>query len=719
MSKYGELELKRFYYSPEDDILVSFFIPVLKTAVEYDRAVGFFSSSSLVEASVGICEMAKKGGTIRIITSPRLSQEDVEAIKSGYDLVQISTESLIKNFGNPEDKESLDRLSFLSNLVASGVLQFKIAVLSDSDGIGTMFHPKFGIVKDEKGNMVSFSGSLNASVNGLGGNWEQMHVATLQDNPQDVIELKEKFDEIWNGNNQNLIVFDFPKVARELLLSYQSDIGEVDLDQELLKKYNKRQSIYFKSPSKFTLRPYQQQAINKWFDCNFHGIFNMATGTGKTKTALCALESLYNEVDLPIYTIIVAPQKHLVDQWVEEVKEFDVNPIVGHSESPSLDWQQEFRRSVMRFNNNPRNQCLVTTVSSFSSAEIQEWVKKISRLAVVMDEAHNMGSYNRLKKLPDNAQYRLALSATIDRYNDKRGSEQLKDYFGEECICFPIDMAIGRYLTKYMYYPVACEYSSQEYDKFIQMNERLETILTSSLKKSSKEAAIVEYKLHTYALNAQINSKFDNLESLLKERSSNDHMLIYCGKTRIDESEDYSGSSKEEGMKIIDKTSQLVGMNGLGIKISRVTYQESLSDRREIFANFEKGDIDGIVAISCLDEGVDIPSIKTAFIMTSGDNPREYIQRRGRVLRQYDGKEYAEIFDFIVTPRKLSTVSFDGMHRDLELKMLAKEIRRMKEFSRVSSNPEITKKMFEDISLAYGISVDDIERIYGGDKDGY
>ena len=715
MSEYESLALKRYYFSPEDNIPCSFFIPVLERSMKYDRAAGFFTSSSLVEISVGVYSLAKRGGKIRIITSPRLTKEDIVAIKSGYDLLEICSNSMVNNFDMPKDKESLDRLSFLSKLVATGTLEFKVAITKNLDQYpNSMFHAKFGIIYNDNGDMISFSGSMNASANGIGGNWDHIHVSSYNEYPQDVLELKDKFEELWNGKNTNIFTMDFPKVAQDLIKSFHVESGEINLDQELLRKYTKTDSIYFRSPDWLEIRPYQQSAIFSWFDHENVGIFNMATGTGKTKTALCALERLYNEhPDDPIYTVIVAPQKHLVDQWAEEVKTFNVVPIVGHSESNSNDWKADFRRSVMLFKNKPKNSCLVTTISSFSSKEVQEWLLKIKNLAIVVDEAHNMGSYNRLRKLPEHAKYRLALSATVERYKDEFGTIQLKRYFGEECINLPIEEAIGKYLTNYKYYPIMCVYNENEYSQFIQSNETLDVILASSVSKADKQAAKNEFALRSYTLNAKVQSKFDNLCNLLKNHLNDDHMLIYCGKTRMDDEGNCDAESQSEGIKVIDKTSQLVGINGLGFKVSKVTYKESLKERREIFNNFETGRVAGIVAISCLDEGVDIPSIRSAYILTSSDNPREYIQRRGRVLRKCAGKEFAEIYDFVVIPRKLSDVSYTNFHAQLELRMLAKEIRRMVEFSRISLNPLDSEEIFSEISNAYHTTIEEILDTYG------
>ncbi len=721
MNNLKDVEFKNFYFPPKDDIIRQFFIPALKNSDRYDRASGYFTSSSLVEISIGVCDLASRGGKIRIITSPRLNQEDISAIKKGYDLIQTVGTSMVNSFENPDDATSLDRISLLSELIAAGILKIKIAVMRNLDDYpDAVFHPKFGIMTDSFGNKAAFSGSMNESKNGMGGNWEFIEVSSASANNEErIATLSKKFEDLWNNSDESVMVLEMPQVVQDLIGGYR--VGEInlDLDKKLLEKYDCiPKSRYFKSPKELIKRPYQKDAIKNWLEHDGRGIFNMATGTGKTKTALCALEELYNDhPDENIFTIIVAPQKHLVDQWGEEVKSFGVIPIIGHSDSSSGMWKDKFRRHMSLYERSPRNSCLITTISSFSSTEIQKWISKIKNLAIVVDEAHNMGSINRLTKLPPNAKYRLALSATIDRHNDALGTEKLKKYFGEECINLPIESAIGTYLANYLYHPIECNYSEEEYSQIVESNEKLDQILSNPYaSEREKTSAKNEYIEYSYSLNAKMLSKFSALEKLMMGFENKNHFLVYCGKTKTDEEGDFDKNSHSNFLKVIDKASRILGLNGLGFKISRITYEENAQERKRIIKEFDNGEIDGIVAISCLDEGIDIPSIRTAVIMSSNNNPREYIQRRGRVLRLSPGKDYADIYDLIVIPKSLDSDRSLGEHSGLEMKALSKEILRMKEFSRISLNPEETENVFKRISKAYKITIEDLLNTYGEDQ---
>ena len=724
MNGFDDLFLKDFYFPP-DDVIRDFFIPTLKKSNYYLRATGFFSSTSLVEMSIGICDLVSRGGSIKVITSPRLSEEDVLAIKNGYDMYQAIGNSMIRDFEKPIDCESLNRLSLLSELIARGILNIKIAIMRNVDQYpNSIFHPKFGIMGDAYGNKIAFSGSMNETRNAMIANWDMVEVYRSKDiESKRTKVLEDKFNMLWNGLDNAVSIMDMPSVVQDLIDSYRTGELDLELDERLLEKYDaqKINSIFFKSPEGFMPRPYQKVAIKNWIENDYQGIFDMATGTGKTKTALCALEHLYNaNPNEGIFTIIVAPQKHLVDQWGSEVKNFGVNPIIGHSDTPTGSWKEKFRRKVLQGIDSPSNNCLITTISSFSSDEIQSWIPKIKNLAIIVDEAHNMGSINYLTKLPSNAKYRLALSATMDRYKDQNGTKSLKQFFGPTCISFSLKDAIGKYLTEYYYYPICCTYSNSEYAMFVKSNEKLDEILSNPYSsKAAKIKAKNDYIEYSYTLNAGMESKFQNLKNLIKNFKQKDHFLIYCGKTKVNADGDYDEKNHSESIRAIDKTAQIIGMNGIGLKISRITYREAAQDRKRILTEFDAGDTDGLIAISCLDEGVDVPSIKTAVIMTSSDNPREYVQRRGRVLRLYPGKKFATIYDMVVIPRNLDEVIPNDHHAGLELKMLAKEIRRMKEFAYVSLNPTYTQDLLLKISKAYMISIEELMETYGEDHGEY
>lgn len=704
-----DIQIKRTYFSPMDDVVNDFFVRTLKESVSYDRGTGFFTSGSLVELSQGIMGLIRNGGHIRVVTSPRFSEEDWCAITDGYDLKRRMTEVMLRDMVL-YDQDCENRIILLSKLITAGLLDIRVAIMKENND-NSMFHAKFGIMTDSYGNSIAFTGSGNDSLNGLKYNWEMISIVErhYSSNDNSEHELQEMFDALWEGDNDTVKVYEIPDDIKIRIQEYSSKrcIYDGDLDITSLISSERTRSLYFKCPPEIVPKDYQLAAVEKWVSQGYSGIFNMATGTGKTITALLALERLYNEQKGGIFTIVVCPQKHLVDQWVENISQFDVTPIIGYSDSKIGNWKSGFKNAVMNLDLN-NNYCLVTTINSFTSDEIFTWICKIKRLALVIDEAHNMGSQHHMTRLPDNAQYRLGLSATIERYEDPVGTRELYRYLGPECINLPISEAIGKVLTNYYYYPIPCHFDDAELELFKKINSRIDEIQTDdSISKTQKQKMIREQQLKGVLLMSRLKSKIDTILCLGKKLANDDHMLIYCGRTRWNDSDDDDKELQKEGVRLIDKITSILGTRGVGIKLSKFTYMESPDERKTILQNFEKGRVQALVAISCLDEGVDVRSIKTAIITSSSENPKEYIQRRGRVLRKYPGKEYATIYDLVAIPRNLCSHSTYKKSVS-EMKLLCREISRIREFSKDSINPAESQQLLDKISLCYGIGIDEM-----------
>jgi len=707
---------KKSFISPKDDLVASFFEPLLKSSVRYDRGSGFFTSGSLVELSNGIMNLVSNGGTIRMISSPRFTEDDWKAISDGYDIKKKASEAMLRDL-TITDEDTKDRICLLSKLIVLGILDIKIAIMRKNDA-ESMFHPKFGIFGDAEGNTLVFSGSMNDSLYGLRSNWEMVsiveeHYIDQIDTPH---ELETVFDMLWNDEDDTVTVYELPAEVKVKFQEYSKLPCSFDSKLIELELIPKTQSLYYKCPEHIKPQEYQSKAVDKWVSNNYNGIYNMATGTGKTITAMLSLERLYNDIGGGIFTIIVCPQKHLVDQWADVVESFGVYPIIGYSDYKVGDWKSRFTGTILTANNKT-NCCLITTINSFSMDDVQTWISRIKNLVLVVDEVHNMGSSSRLRKLPANAKYRLGLSATVDRYKDPTGTSQLRDYFGEECINLPISEAIGTVLTNYYYHPKICYFNDEEFAQFQGINSEIERIqLAPLLSEKRRQSLIREQQLKGILLLSRLKSKFSTLEQIVSSMASEDHMLIYCGKTRFfDEDEDEDKELQSEGVRIIDKVISMLGINGssnIDLKLAKFTYTESPDERRRILNRFQMGDIQALVAISCLDEGVDIPSIRTAIITSSSENPKEYVQRRGRVLRKFPGKDYAVIYDLIAIPRNLDVLNDSRYSADLEMKLLCREISRIQEFAKDSINPEESQYLLDMIADSYGESTEEMLEHY-------
>ena len=412
--------------------------------------------------------------------------------------------------------------------------------------------------------------------------------------------------------------------------------------------------------------------------------------------------------------IIVAPYQHLVDQWVEDIEKFNMKPIIGHSASAQKDWKRRLADDIIDFNLNIISTfCFVTTNATFSSDYVQNQIRSLGKnTLLVVDEAHNFGAFNLSQKLNEKIQYRLALSATLERHGDEEGTQALYNYFGEECIEYDLQRAIKEdKLTPYYYYPCVVHLTEDELARYRELSARLrkfchvEASGKVTMSDTGKKIAIERSRLIAGAEN-----KVKLLKEIIQENYLKDtHMLIYCGAARTYNPNLDSSESDEEGERQIVSVSKMLG-NELGMKVTHFTSAESAQERDRIKHQFANADpYQAIVAIKCLDEGVNIPSIKTAFILASSTNPKEYIQRRGRVLRKFKGKKFAVIYDFITLPTAIDDVQLGSDSANFDLALVKREMIRMKEFGDISLNPADTDKLISELSDAYGMDILDLD----------
>lgn len=727
-----DCQIKSEYRSLRDDVVQSFYIPLLKNAVLYQRSVGFFSSTALVEISKGIAALAYNGGKIQIVASPYLSDEDIKAINLGYsERDKIIEEALIGQLSEENlDYFSMERLNLLASLIADGLMDIRIAYTNNKNGIG-IYHEKMGLMLDPMDNKVAFSGSNNESSTAMSINYETIDVFRSWggEYEKEHVKLKEKaFYSIWNNLEPNIIVKAYPDVSQALIDRYRRkspnfniDVEQFNLfDDETLKSNyrdkfprNNRPSI----PDNIKLYPYQKEAIKNWVDNNYRGIFDMATGTGKTLTGLGAITKLAEDLNYKLAVIIVCPYQHLVEQWVEDIKKFNINPIVGYSSSPQKDWKKRIDQAVrdQKIRDDKSFFCFICTNATFSSNFVQAIINKIrSPILLVVDEAHNFGAKSFVSLLDDRFTYRLALSATLERFRDKEGTAALYDFFGAKCIEYSLERAIEEdKLTPYKYYPVLVYLNDQELTHYEDLSYEMSKHV---IKNKSGDIVLDSYgemlAIQRSRIVAGASNKLDRLFEVIEPYKDEHFLLVYCGATNITPSNSDTSEVYDEDIKQIEAVTRLLG-NDLNMKVAKFTSEESIDERNSIKQHFKDGnDLQAIVAIKCLDEGVNIPGIKTAFILASSTNPKEFIQRRGRVLRKSPetGKKYAEIYDFVTLPRPLDEVSGlteEQMKRDYTL--VKNELHRMIEFGRLATNSMDADKLIWEICDIYHLQYEQVK----------
>lgn len=708
-TNFKDLEIKDEYRSLHDNVASEFYIPLLSVASGYQRAVGFFSSSILTRIIDGINGLARNGGKIQIIASPYLSEEDFFAIKQGYEVREIIKQAVIKELQEPKDFFDEKRLNILANLIADEVLDIKIAFTENGSSIG-MYHEKMGIITDNQGNKVAFSGSMNESEIALIGNYEVIDVwcSWKSAEQQSKVHLKSTaFNSIWNDSEPNVKSFAFPELKKEILDRYMRE--KINIQDLFDSEQNLNQDTPH-IPVGVKLHDYQIQAIEEWERQEFQGIFDMATGTGKTYTGLGAISRLYEVASGKLGVIIVCPYQHLVEQWVEDMIIFGIKPIIGYSSSPQKDWYERLNKAILNHKLSVRAReffCFICTNATFSSDKVQKALLKVrGDILLLVDEAHNFGAERLSKLLDSRYKYRLALSATIERHNDEEGTIRLFDYFGQKCIEYSLEKAINEgKLTRYKYFPIITYLNDEEMaiysDLTLEMGRCLIQGKDGKLHLSERGKIIA---MNRARLVAGINDKLVKLEEAIKPYVDKRHILVYCGATTILKQDEDSTETSEQEIRQIDAVTDLLG-NKLSLLVSQFTSKEDISERTRLKKEFADGkNLQALIAIKCLDEGVNIPAIKTAFILASTTNPKEYIQRRGRVLRLAENKEYAEIFDFLALPRPINEVpslTEDQVKRELTL--VKNELSRADEFAKLAINMAEAERVINSIKDAYSI----------------
>jgi len=668
---FKDLDIKLSYIScGEENIAKSFLVPALKQTKRYRRSVGFFSSGVFGPIIDGIVALSRNGGTIELVASPKLNEDDIRAINLGYQhRAQIIEEVFTRDFLSEIESLDDDKLQLLATLIANGTLDIKIAV-TETDGI---YHDKLGIMEDFDGNVIVFYGSANSSLSAYQNNYEKIRVVknwVSSDVPSIEDECKE-FDVLWNGTNPFVKVYEYKESAKKRIL----EVAEY-------RKNGKKPEVA--SPIK--LRDYQEEAINAWVNNKYHGFYVMATGTGKTWTAIYSAQKLIKEK--PAMIVICAPYKHLVRQWADDVEKAfpDARLIMVSHENPS--WEQQIVQEVIRKQYNPQNQIIIiSTIRSFKMPRFLSAIKKSTEeKLLIVDEAHRFTE--RPDFLKDVFQYMLGLSATPYSGSSPNKGLELMAWFGGQVFNLPIEVALERgFLVPYNYYPIYVSATEEEEGKFRYHTQKILSCFKNN--RCVNEELLVKSLRNRLRVISMAEEKQSRIHEIVSDISEKDHFVVYCGDGKL-----FDNNAGEE-LRHIQSIKRV--LHSHGYKPSQFTATENMTVRMELVDAFNKGEIDSLVAIRCLDEGINIPSIQSALVLSSNDDYREFVQRRGRILRTYKKKKYANIYDVVVLPSH-------------DMQGWAKiEIRRFREYGRLALNWDDLTKDLEAHLAFYGITEEEID----------
>lgn len=675
-----DIYIKKSYDSDINDVLNDFYVPSLSNSIKYKRLAGFFTSSSLAVAARGISNFIKKDGCMELVCSAKLNKNDLEAIKNAYkspeDIIKDCALSELKNL---EDGIIKDHVAALGWMIAQKKLKIKIAVSTDENGLPIdeskgIFHLKVGIMVDAENNMLSFSGSINETEYGWKHNVEEIKVFRnwIDDQRAYFEDDFKNFSKYWEGRSKKVKVYDIPEaVEKELIRIAPTDFKDLKIDTPKTEKTGK----------KIKLWDHQNNAIKNWINNGMIGIFEMATGTGKTFTALGCLDEFFKVKEKSI-CIIACPYSHLINQWIEDVKNFgfEEDILVANSENPS--WQRKINDYVLDINTDICERLIIfTTHDTLSSPKFVDSMNESrADMLLIVDEMHGIGSYKRRNSLLKNYNYRLGLSATPTRWFDEEGTEILMDYFKKPVFSFSLEKALTTvnpatgeyYLTPYDYCPIFINLTSSELEEYELQSQKISKSYFAASNKEEQSEILTSLLNKRQRIINNAKNKYRALIEILEENRDIRNLLVYCSPQQMDNVQDIL---LEQEITPQHKFTMKEGTK----KDRRFG---GISERDFLLKEFSKGHYKALVAMKCLDEGVDVPSAKTAIIMASTSNPREYIQRRGRVLRRSPDKKKAVIYDLIVLPK----ITKSGYLTEIEKRIIDKEMDRFKEFARTAIN---------------------------------
>ena len=648
------LELSSHYRTGERDPVYGFYKLCLDSAVTYNRAVGYFRSSIFAIIGQPFLDFARRGGKARFICSPSITEEDAQAIASGYvqrnDVVEQAMSRDIDALLS--DPAAGHGAKLLATFIKFGALDIKVAIRSGGNGI---YHEKIGVFDDGKGHQVSFLGSANETWSAwhADGNHESIEVfrSWLLADECRVKSHQKIFDQLWKGETPGVDTIDFPEAQhRKLLTVAAPGLDDPEIDPPHVTGSRRRR-----------LLPHQATAIELWEKAGRRGVFEHATGSGKTFTAI---EVIKKHLAKGEPTIVLVPSQLLHEQWKREILEEIPDAAVLMAGGGHVKWK---KRGGLRSHTSPglgMNTVVVATMQTASTDAFINGIAQGDHLLIVADEIHQIGSPKNSLALAIRSGASLGLSATPIRYGDPEGTPRIFDRFGPvipPAITLQDAIAAGR-LVNYEYFPHAVNLSDDESALWKKITKQISFELAKAKKKDGSggltdKAKMLLIQRSRIAKKARVKTGLAT-GVIKKEYQEGQSWLVYCEDS--DQLDEMLSKLRDAGLKPLEYHSNMSG------------------DRVEALNWFKKyGGV--LVSIKCLDEGVDIPAVSHAFILASSQNPRQFIQRRGRVLRKSTGKDLAVIHDAIVVP-------VDPQSEGEQISLLKAELLRALEFADSSLN---------------------------------
>lgn len=696
---FEELEIKSSYDSEKSDVFNEFFNIVLSNSKFYRRYGGIFSAKRFALIAEGIQDFIKENnGMMELAIIPGFSEDDKEALLKGISIDDIITKNWINDLSKIKEKFLEDHTKAISWMIANEFLTIKLILPEHDDGTlfteselkdQAIFRREVGIFYNVDDNSpISFHGIIDRDNSEIGELYSlDISRPWVQSECEQIDLDHDDFTNFWDGDSYQLgsIKCKIRPLSQKLS----------DYFKEIAPKSKSEIPTLRKLP---ILRKYQTQSVNAWLKNDGKGIFEMATGTGKTFTAIGAIMKTH-EIEDKLLVIIAAPYRNLVDQWKGELSKWFIDSVILEQGV----WRQIIRDEVSHLNkfSGKKMSVLITSHDLFSN---EEFVNQIQRCQIptmlVVDEAHHVGTFSARNGLSKNYRYRLALSATIDRYFDDDGTEFLRDYFKgstekSTVSTYSLEKAIndGK-LCGYNYYPFFVELTEEELTEYKILTYRAVRLLNSKKLEDRKKGEIIIQNRAKIVRDAE--NKIDCFKEILKQISKIKHLLIFCSEKQFNYLDE-----------ILSNPSKYCGIEK-SILFRKITYDNppNKKDRIKILNDFANEDWDVLLSNRVLDEGMDIPQARNCIVLASTGNPTQFIQRRGRVLRVYtesykDGskKTHADIFDVLVKPQINNLDDPDSIK--LEIGMIRSQLSKIRLMSELAINNDDCLKKIQEFT--YGL----------------
>lgn len=679
-------DIRPLYILPDDPFAEEVLIPCFKSSSQVDCMMGFFSSEVLVPLAPGLATFINcSQDSFRLVISPILRAEDRTAIEEGLTPPEDLASSVLDEIVVTEDLIEQHTLKCLSWLLRRGRVEIKVALMKKA-----LFHPKVWLFRASD-DVIAVHGSSNMTYAGIQKNIEQISIAKSWLKPAQEYtteRFSQQFGRLWNNQDDNCIVIPIPQAIRDRLLqTYHSDSPPTEADFRAL--YNRarrtikeppvtyeslespRTSFAIPSALQFEEGPFEHQgrAVNAWCEAGYGGVLEMATGSGKTITAMICAHRLYDEYK-PLLIVVAAPYIPLIQQWCNEILPFGIQAVNLTATTRERGRARELEKIKRRFRSGSSDvAAIVVSHRTLCDGTFKSEIEKFDcTTLLIADEVHNLGSEGFITDPPVFFDFRLGLSATPIRQYDETGTQAIFSFFGDVVFQFTLEEAIGRCLVEYDYYVHPAELTQDEMDEWYDLTEKIKA---QAWRQENDETD--EY------LTKLLRDRRSILENAENKPVALEAVLMREDFRKLRYTLIYASDKAPEQLEAINAL-----LNVRGVLFHQITHEETANRNKtaDIIAAFQEGTLRILTAKRVLDEGVNIPQIEKAFILASTTVERQWIQRRGRLLRtcRETGKTHSVIHDFIALPPAMDNID------DEARSLICSELSRVREFARLARN---------------------------------